>query len=128
MWYTYTPLGIYIPVVWNISVYLFRRVFRDGAIVERIILRDRIVGNVKKNHAVTSVDKLLLKQKKLYVLRDIQYGPLLFFLIVVYKILKTISLEQLTTTAWFFFTFPTILSRKIILSTMAPSRKTRRNR
>ena len=55
------------------------------------------MGNVKKNHAVTSVDKLLLKQKKLYVLRDIQYGPLLFFLIVVYLILKTISLEQLTT-------------------------------
>ena len=27
-----------------------------------------------------------------------------------------------------FFTFPTILSRKLILSTMAPSRKTRRNR
>jgi hypothetical protein len=27
-----------------------------------------------------------------------------------------------------FFTFPTIPSRKLILSTMAPSRKTRRNR
>jgi hypothetical protein len=29
-------------------VYLFRRVFHDGAIVERINFRDRIVGNVKK--------------------------------------------------------------------------------
>ena len=48
-------------------------------------------------HAVSSVDKLLLKQKKLYVLRDIQYEPLLFFLIVLYLMLKTISLEQLTT-------------------------------
>jgi hypothetical protein len=57
--------------------------------------RDRIVGNVKKKHAVPSVDKLQLKQKKLHVLRDIQYGPL--FLIVLYLILKTISLEQLTT-------------------------------
>jgi hypothetical protein len=46
--------------------------------VERINFRDRIVGNVKR-HAVSSVDKLLLKQKKLHVLRDIQYGPLLFF-------------------------------------------------
>jgi cobalamin synthase len=56
------------------------------------------VGNAKKkNHAVPSVDKLLLKQKKLHVCRDIQYGPLLFFLIVLYLILKTISLEQLTT-------------------------------
>ena len=44
-----------------------------------LISVDRIVGNVKKNHAVPFVDKLLLKQKKLYVLRDIQYGPLLFF-------------------------------------------------
>jgi hypothetical protein len=60
---------------WKISVYLFRRVF----IVERINFRDRIVGNVKKNHAVPFVDKLLLKKKKLYVLRDIQYGPLLFY-------------------------------------------------
>jgi cobalamin synthase len=51
--------------------------------------------NVKKKHAVPFVDKLLLKQKKLYVLRDIQYGPLLFFLIVLYLILKTISLEVL---------------------------------
>jgi hypothetical protein len=33
---------------WKISVYLFRRVFRDGAIVERINFRDRIMGNVKK--------------------------------------------------------------------------------
>jgi hypothetical protein len=82
---------------WKISVYLFRRVFRDGAIVERINFRDRIVGNVKKNHAVPSVDKLQLKQKKLHVLRDIQYGPFLFFIIVLYLILKTISLEQLTT-------------------------------
>ena len=42
------------------------RVFRDGAIVERINFRDRIVRNVKKNkHAVPFVDKLLLKQKKL---------------------------------------------------------------
>jgi hypothetical protein len=42
--------------------------------------RDRIVGNVKKKQrAVPSVDKLLLKHKKLHVLRDIQYGPLLFF-------------------------------------------------
>ena len=69
--------------------------------MERINFRDRIVGNVKKQnkkkHAVPSVDKLQLKQKKLHVLRDIQYGPLLFFLIVVYLILKTISLEQLTT-------------------------------
>jgi hypothetical protein len=67
--------------------------------VERINFRDIIVGNVKKKktHAVPSVDKLLLKQKKLHVLRDIQYGPLLFFLIVLYLILKTISLEQLTT-------------------------------
>ena len=65
--------------------------------MERINFRDRIVGIVKKNHAVPFVDKLLLKQKKLYVLRDIQYGPLLFFLIVLYLILKTISLEQLTT-------------------------------
>ena len=71
--------------------------FRDGAIVERINFRDRIAGNVKKKNAVPSVDKLLLKQKKLYVLRDIQYGPLLCFLIVLYLILKTISLEQLTT-------------------------------
>ena len=54
--------------------------FRDGAIVERINFRDRIVENVKKKHAVPSVDKLLLKQKKLYVLRDIQNGLLLFFL------------------------------------------------
>jgi hypothetical protein len=45
--------------------------------VERINFRDRIVGNVKK-HAVPSVDKLQLKQKKLHVLRDIQYGPLFF--------------------------------------------------
>ena len=62
---------------------MFRRVFRDGAIVESINFRDRIVGNVKKKqkkHAVPSVDKLLLKQKKLHVLRDIQHGPLLFFL------------------------------------------------
>jgi hypothetical protein len=66
--------------------------------VERINFRDRIVGNVKKNHhAVPSVDKLQLTQKKLHVLRDIQYGPLLFFSIVLYRILKTISLEQLTT-------------------------------
>ena len=51
-------------------IYLFRRVFHDGAIVERINFRDRIVGNVQKNkHAVPSVDKLLLKQKKLDVLR-----------------------------------------------------------
>jgi hypothetical protein len=64
--------------------------------VERINFRDGIVGNVKKNHAVPSVDKLLLKQKKLHVLRDIQYGRF-FFLIVLYLILKTISLEQLTT-------------------------------
>jgi hypothetical protein len=35
-------------------VYLFRRVFRDGAIMERINFRDGIVGNVKK-HAVPSV-------------------------------------------------------------------------
>ena len=47
--------------------------------MERIDFRDRIVGNVKKKHAVPSIDKLLLKQKKLHVLRDIQYGPLLFF-------------------------------------------------
>ena len=50
------------------------RVFRDGAIVERINFRDRIVRNVKKKHAVPSVDKLILKQKKLHVLRDIQYS------------------------------------------------------
>ena len=69
-----------IPPRMKISVYLFRRVFRDGAIVERINFLDRIVGNVKKkNHAVPSVDKLLLKQKKLYVLRDIQNGLLFFF-------------------------------------------------
>ena len=42
------------------------------------------------------LDKLLLKQKKLPVLRDIHYGPLLF-LIVLYLILTTIALEQLTT-------------------------------
>ena len=84
------------PRMKNISLPV-RRVFRDRAIVERINFRDRIVGNVKKNYAVPFVDKLLLKQKKLYVLRDIQYGPLLFFLIVLYLILKTISLEQLTT-------------------------------
>jgi hypothetical protein len=64
--------------------------------VERINFRDRIVANVKIKHAVPSVDKLLLKQKKLHVLRNIQYGPLLF-LIVLYLILNTISLEQLTT-------------------------------
>jgi hypothetical protein len=38
-----------------------------------------------------------LFHEKLYVLRDIQYGPLPFFLIVLYLILKTISFEQLTT-------------------------------
>ena len=48
--------------------------------MERINFRDRIVGNVKKkNHAVPSVDKLQLKQKKLHVLRDIQYGHFFFF-------------------------------------------------
>ena len=67
------------PRMKNISLPV-RRVFCDGAIVERINFRDRIVGNVKKTHAVPSVDKLLLKQKKLYVLRDIQNGLLLFFL------------------------------------------------
>jgi cobalamin synthase len=36
-------------------------------------------------------------QKKLHVLRDIQYGPLLSFLIVLYVILTTIALEQLIT-------------------------------
>jgi hypothetical protein len=36
-------------------------------------------------------------QKKLPVLRDIQYGPLLSFLIVLYVILTTIALEQLIT-------------------------------
>jgi hypothetical protein len=54
-------------------------IFRDGDIVERINFGDRIVGNVKKKHAVPSVDKLLLKQMKLHVLRDIQYGPLFLF-------------------------------------------------
>jgi hypothetical protein len=46
-----------------------------SATEERINFHDRIVGNVKKkpkNHAVPCVDKLLLKQKKLDVLRDIQ--------------------------------------------------------
>ena len=38
-----------------------------------------------------------MKQKKLPVLRDIQYGTLLFFLIVLYLILTTIALEQLIT-------------------------------
>jgi hypothetical protein len=52
----------------------------------------------KKQHAVPSVDKLLLKQKKLHVLWDIQYGPLLFFSTVLYLILKTISLEGRATT------------------------------
>jgi len=33
----------------------FRRVFRDGANVERINFRGGIVGNVKKKHAVPSV-------------------------------------------------------------------------
>ena len=42
------------------------------------------------------LDKLLLKQKKLPVLRDIHYGPLLF-LIVLFLILTTIALEQLST-------------------------------
>ena len=35
-----------------------------------------------------------MKQKKLPVLRDIQYGPLLFFLIVLYLILTSIALES----------------------------------
>ena len=49
--------------------------------MESINFRDRIVGNVKKKqkkHAVPSVDKLLLKQKKLHVLRNIQYGRFFF--------------------------------------------------
>jgi hypothetical protein len=36
----------------KISDYLFRRVFRDGAIVERDNSRDRMVGNVKKKHTL----------------------------------------------------------------------------
>jgi hypothetical protein len=32
----------------KISAYMFRRVFRDGAIVERINFRNGIVGNVKQ--------------------------------------------------------------------------------
>jgi hypothetical protein len=35
-------------ILYKISVYLFRRVFRNGAIMESINFRDGIVGNVKK--------------------------------------------------------------------------------
>ena len=46
---------------------------------------------------IVQVRKTIKKQKKLPVLRDIQYGSLLFFWIVLYLILTTIAPEQLTT-------------------------------
>ena len=48
-----------------------------------------------KYNIIVQVRQTTIERKKLPILRNIQYGPLLFFLLIVlYLILTTISLEQ----------------------------------